>query len=111
MTYTSELDLDAETFKEKTRNSGWAQNFLLRYNHQRQKRELTHKEICNIATHQKHHLLSPEYELTPNALSQYTNIKGKNYRNMNNIEALIAISSVLNVSIDYLINGEEFQKR
>lgn len=86
--------------------SKWLESFLVRFHEQAKKSNLSNKEICEKANENRSPVLSPDYILKPNALSQYTNVQSRSPRVIS-IEPLIAIASAFGVSLDYLLGIEE----
>lgn len=84
----------------------WTEYFLIRFHEQAKKHDMTNREICEAIKDKEILELLPNYELLTSTLSQYTNVNSKSLRTVN-VDALIALSKVFGVSIDYLLGIEE----
>lgn len=86
--------------------SPWRRTFIKHFYEKLQEKKMSKKDVCNTINKTPNKMLDTQYRLTPSALTQYTN-----YKNLTNlrpfpVDALIAISDVLDVSIDYLLGIE-----
>lgn len=83
----------------------WQRNFLLRFYEQLKKQNLQKLDVVQKIKKNPNKLLSSNYNMPANTLTQYTRFNSKNMRPIN-VNNLIAISSALNVSVDYLLGIE-----
>ena len=96
-------DIDKE--KIQSMNVPWQRFFLTRFYKRLQEQNLSKKEICDAANSNPNPLITAGYQLNKSTLSQYTNLK-KEQLNLPSVDALLSISTVLNVSMDYLLGIE-----
>lgn len=82
----------------------WQVNFLKRFYHQLQEKQLKKTDICDNINSDKNanNLLPDKYTLPNNTLTQFTNFNSSNMREVN-VSNLIAVSNALDVSINYLL--------